>query len=422
MASPPPNLSGEENDAVGGSQEGVSLVRKRSLPVGVEEEEEEDGGNNLNDDAPTMTHAAQEANGKGIQDPASSPALKKVRFLQQEDEQQQHKDEQEMHCGEEKQESDALPSWMFDSPVCLGVDEAGRGPVLGPMVYGACVCPADEQSRLRKVGYDDSKALTEEKRSSLFAAMQADERVHTTTTVISARELSAQMTRPEKVSLNAISFDACFRLIEGYLDKGVNVTEVYVDTVGDPGRYTAVLSKRFPGVKCVAEAKADAKYPVVSAASIAAKVTRDRELVNFAFEEPFEQEAMRAVPEGVPEAVRKAAIASVMPSRAFGSGYPGDPATKAWLDSTAKDPVFGYPSIVRFSWQTVRKLFDDSPFVPMRFAADDDDDDAATDANAIGSLWGQPLKGERSVGKAGASSGRGRAKFFQARKIACAAW
>ena len=111
-----------------------------------------------------------------------------------------------------------------------------------------------------------------------------------------------------------------------------------------------------------------------------------------------------------------------MPSRAFGSGYPGDPATKAWLDSTAKDPVFGYPSIVRFSWQTVRKLFDDSPFVPMRFAADDDDDDAANDANAIGSLWGQPLKGERSGGKAGASSGRGRAKFFQARKIACAAW
>ena len=48
--------------------------------------------------------------------------------------------------------------------------------------------------------------------------------------------------------------------------------QVYIDTVGDPGKYEAKLSKKFPSIKFVVAKKADSLYPVVSGASIVAKV------------------------------------------------------------------------------------------------------------------------------------------------------
>lgn len=48
--------------------------------------------------------------------------------------------------------------------------------------------------------------------------------------------------------------------------------QVYVDTVGDPEKYRIKLSERFPNVKFVVAKKADSLYPVVSGASIVAKV------------------------------------------------------------------------------------------------------------------------------------------------------
>jgi ribonuclease H2 subunit A len=46
-------------------------------------------------------------------------------------------------------------------------------------------------------------------------------------------------------------------------------------------------------------------------------------------------------------------------TRDFGSGYPGDERTKQWLNGHL-DPVFGFPSIVRFSWSTCSRLLDES--------------------------------------------------------------
>ena len=88
----------------------------------------------------------------------------------------------------------------------------------------------------------------------------------------------------------------------------------------------------------IVESKADDTYPIVSAASICAKVTRDHILKNWEFEEHHTH--------------------SDSYSREFGCGYPGDSITKKWLRDHC-DQTYGFPSLVRFSWKTARTLLED---------------------------------------------------------------
>ena len=79
-----------------------------------------------------------------------------------------------------------------------------------------------------------------------------------------------------KYNLNAISHDTAISLIQGVLVKGVKVSEVYIDTVGDPAKYEKRLRDIFPQIpKIIVSKKADSLFPIVSAASICAKVSQD---------------------------------------------------------------------------------------------------------------------------------------------------
>ncbi|KAJ4836862.1 hypothetical protein Tsubulata_030742 [Turnera subulata] len=220
-----------------------------------------------------------------------------------------------------------LPKWA-SKPCIMGIDEAGRGPVLGPMVYGCLYCARSYQNTLSTLNFADSKTLKEEKREELFENLKADESIGWAVDVIDPRELSAKMLKRNKINLNEISHDSAIGLVTRVLNMGVLLTEVYVDTVGDAEKYRTKLSEKFPSIKFVVAKKADSLYPVVSGASIVAKVTRDRALREWVLDESAEDI-----------------------TRNFGSGYPGDPETKAWLEKH-KHKVFGFPTLVRFSWGT----------------------------------------------------------------------
>ncbi|KAF4517243.1 hypothetical protein B566_EDAN011627 [Ephemera danica] len=96
--------------------------------------------------------------------------------------------------------------------------------------------------------------------------------------------------------------------------------------------YIDKLSGIFPGIKITVAKKADSTYPVVSAASICAKVCRDRAVSNWKFKEEVD-----------------------ITGDAWGSGYPNDPLTKKFLSENL-DSVFGFPQFVRFSWSTADKI------------------------------------------------------------------
>ena len=73
------------------------------------------------------------------------------------------------------------------------------------------------------------------------------------------------------------------------VDQGVNVTQVFVDTVGDPEKYANKIRHRYSKLKVTVSKKADSLYPIVSASSICAKVIRDQIVQTWKFSE-FDEE------------------------------------------------------------------------------------------------------------------------------------
>ncbi|KAJ1967434.1 hypothetical protein IWQ62_001865 [Dispira parvispora] len=262
--------------------------------------------------------------------------------------------------------TDNSTSTLSKVPCILGVDEAGRGPVLGPMVYGICYCPVAERERVASLGFADSKALTETQRDQLFDRLNQSDQgkasVGWAVRVLSPQDLSQAMLRRAKYNLNAIAHDTTMALIRETLQRGIHVTEVYVDTVGPPDKYQAKLSRAFPSIQFTVTKKADSLFPIVSAASICAKVVRDAVLRYWRFVEDAlplgdEDEFHQDLCSTQEPLVNQVPSESSWP-KTFGSGYTSDPYTVDWLKKNL-DPVFGYPNLIRFSWSTCTKRLED---------------------------------------------------------------
>ena len=105
--------------------------------------------------------------------------------------------------------------------------------------------------------------------------------------VLSPQDLSTNMQARPPTNLNVQSQNATIELIDLVLTTlGIEISELYVDALGPPVPYQRMLAQRFPQIeKVVVEAKADAKYTIVGAASVAAKVTRDAWIEGWVFTE-----------------------------------------------------------------------------------------------------------------------------------------
>lgn len=197
--------------------------------------------------------------------------------------------------------------------------------------------------------FDDSKVLTPTVRSNLMQSLcTPDSSLYRScgwaTKVMSARDISAGMLKPVGTyNLNAQAMDATIELIKAVFAKGVNVKEIYIDTIGSPQTYQKKLERIFPTTMITVAKKADSLYPCVSAASVCAKVTRDAALeVSYQAYIPPPSDA---------EIVTAPAV------EGWGSGYPSDARASNWLKQNM-DSVFGWGTECRFSWGTAKDLLE----------------------------------------------------------------
>ncbi|KAM6229548.1 LOW QUALITY PROTEIN: ribonuclease H2 subunit A [Spheniscus humboldti] len=261
----------------------------------------------------------------------------------------------------------AVPPLCRRQPCALGVDEAA-GPVLGPMVYGICYCPVEKLEELEALGVADSKTLSEGERERRFELLEAaSDILGWALHVLPPDHISACMQQRAKYNLNELSQDTAVGLIQFALDSGVQVAEVFVDTVGPAEKYEAKLRQRFPGLEVTVRPKADGLFSVVSAASICAKVARDRAMKHWKFVED---------------------LGDI--DRDYGSGYPNDPKTKEWLRRHL-EPVFGFPQLVRFSWGTTRELLQRGG-VPVKWADEDLEEDPAATSSLLSYFARRPSR------------------------------
>ncbi|CAD2214146.1 Ribonuclease HII, putative [Angomonas deanei] len=225
----------------------------------------------------------------------------------------------------------------------LGIDEAGRGPVAGPMVYtGAMISLAEHDDLVRLCHVADSKQLNLAARNTALASFSKLKTFQSFTVSLTAEDISKAMLGRHGQTLNTISHDTAIDIIrQATLAATGKLCAVYVDTVGPPESYQARLSGRFPHLRCTVAKRADSKFPIVSAASIVAKTTRD-------------------------DTVKQLGVN-------VGSGYPSDPAAMQFVRSHLhRFFVFEKKyNFIRQSWGPVLKIAaDPNVCCPVEFEQD----------------------------------------------------
>lgn len=219
--------------------------------------------------------------------------------------------------------------------------------------------------------FDDSKVLTPIVRSNLMEKLCAPssdlyQACGWATRVMSARDISAGMLKSSGTyNLNAQAMDATIDLIHDVFAKGVNVKEIYIDTIGNPAVYQKRLEKIFPTTKITVAKKADSLYPCVSAASVCAKVTRDA-----ALEVCYETYHTAAA------TIDSQGSEVKLSADGWGSGYPSDARCSTWLKNNM-DPLFGWGAECRFSWGTAKELLEmKSAPVKIEWPVEESDEDS----------------------------------------------
>lgn len=149
-----------------------------------------------------------------------------------------------------------------------GIDEAGKGPVIGPLVVGIFCCNGERLEELKKIGVRDSKKLSVKKRKEL--AEKIKKIGETKILKIQAEELDELM---KSKTINDILKDCYVKLI-----KKIDADLYILDSPDVIPERIANELKSLTNKEISAYHKADENHEVVAAASIIAKVERDAEI------------------------------------------------------------------------------------------------------------------------------------------------
>ncbi|MFH8092462.1 MAG: ribonuclease HII [Candidatus Aenigmatarchaeota archaeon] len=207
----------------------------------------------------------------------------------------------------------------------MGLDEAGRGAVIGPLVICGLIVEEDKESELRKIGVRDSKELSPKKREELAKEIES---IAENIIVLQVSACNIDSMRRSGLNLNQIEAIKMADAINMLLPD-----KVIIDTPS----YNSNKFKDFLKSKLNEEAKksifvfenyADKKYPVVSAASIIAKVERDKKIEELKKKFGFD----------------------------FGVGYSHDPKTIEFLEKLARENNGKMPKNIRTTWETVQEI------------------------------------------------------------------
>lgn len=210
-----------------------------------------------------------------------------------------------------------------------GVDDAGRGPIIGPLVIAGVLMDEDRVHELVSMGVKDSKLLTPRSRSDLAEKIRKIA-LKITYDELSPAEIDEVVLRARKLQkLNFLEAKSMAKVITD-----LEPSAVWVDASDvNPERYARQILDDLPAslkrTVLVSEHKADRNYPIVSAASIMAKVRRDARISKL-----WEEYGN------------------------FGSGYVTDPSTIEFLKKWRRAHA-DYPPIVRRSWKTLREIESD---------------------------------------------------------------
>ena len=205
----------------------------------------------------------------------------------------------------------------------MGIDDAGRGPVLGPMILAGVLAEEKDNEIIKFWGAKDSKLLTPKKRAEIKEKIKEEFPNHL--------EISTPKEIDESSNLNYLEAIKTAMIINKLSEGQTEEIKVFVDcpstNIESWSNDVQKLIKNPEKIILICEHKADLNHPVVSAASILAKEKRESELKRLKTELEID----------------------------FGSGYPADPKTKNFIKENFKNEK--YKEIIRFSWKTVKKLF-----------------------------------------------------------------
>ncbi|KAF2069241.1 hypothetical protein CYY_009441 [Polysphondylium violaceum] len=199
-----------------------------------------------------------------------------------------------------KQQLSVLPETLVGQTVSISIDEAGKGSALGPLVVSVVVLDAATEQYLKRMGVKDSKMLSKAKRETLYDVI-LEQAIYCQSIHLSAEEIDK---RRHSYTLNQIEANLFYQLIQDCIkalpqDQPCNI---FIDSIeNNATAFSLPFVHSFPqpiyNITC--ETKADSNYTSVGAASIIAKVERDRYIENL----------------------------EVLMNEKIGSGYPSDSTT-----------------------------------------------------------------------------------------------